>query len=130
MRGNTARDEGMAGFAWLAVLKAELSTLPDRNLLLCPDTLVAILMLAIGIGVNVAVFGFFDLFVFRPLNVRDPGTLLRFHRRAQSPYAFALPYPEMAFFRDHSSTLSAVLAVNSTPVAVEGEEKQLKASTA
>src|ERR1039458_8076662 len=88
----------------------------------------ATLMLAIGIGVNVAVFGFFDLFVLRPLNVRDLGTLLRFHRRAQSPYAFALPYPEMAFFRDHSSTLSAVLAVNSTPVAVEGEEKQLKAS--
>ena len=66
------------------------------------------MMLAIGIGVNVAVFGFFDLMVLRPLNVRDPATLLRFHRRAQSPYAFALPYPEMAFFREHSRTLSAV----------------------
>ena len=91
-------------------------------------TLAAVLMLAIGIGVNVAVFGFFDLMVLRPLNVKDPATLLRFHRRGLSPYAFALPYPEMAFFRENSRTLSAVLAANSTRVAVEGEEKQLNAS--
>ena len=31
----------------------------------------------------------------------------------------------MAFFREHSRTLAAVLAVNSTKLAVEGEEKQL-----
>ena len=47
---------------------------------------------------------------------------------ADSPYAFALPYPEVAFFRENSRTLSAVIAVNSTSVAVEGEEKQLNAS--
>jgi predicted permease len=91
-------------------------------------TLAAVTMLAIGIGVNVAVFGFFDLMVLRPLNVRDPGTLLRFHRRGLSPYAFALPYPEAAFFREHSRTLSAVLLANSTSVAVEGEAKQVNAS--
>jgi predicted permease len=34
----------------------------------------------------------------------------------------------MAFFRENSRTLSAVLAANSTRVAVEGEEKQLNAS--
>jgi predicted permease len=91
-------------------------------------TLIAVLMLSIGIGVNVAVFGFFDLMVLRPLNVRDPATLLRFHRRSPRNYAFALPYPEMAFFREHSRTLSAVLALNTTKVAVEGEEKQIDAN--
>jgi hypothetical protein len=91
-------------------------------------TLAAVLMLAIGIGVNVAVFGFFDLMVLRPLNVRDPATLLRFHRRSPQNYAFAMPYPEMAFFRDHSRTLSAVLALNTTKVAVEGEDKQIDAN--
>ena len=90
-------------------------------------TLAAVLMLAIGIGANVAVFGFFDLMVLRPLNVRDPGTLLLFHRRGPVSYAFALPYPEMAFFRQYSRTLSAVLAMNSTRVAIEGEEKQVEA---
>ena len=88
--------------------------------------LMAVLMLAIGIGVNVAAFSFFDLMVLRPLNVRDPATLLRFHRRAPQNYAFALPYPEMAFFREHSRTLAAVLALNTTRVAVEGEEKQIE----
>jgi predicted permease len=91
-------------------------------------TLAAVLMLAIGIGVNVAIFGFFDLMVLRPLNVRDPATLLRFHRRAPQRYAFAMPYPEMAFFRRHATTLSAVLAFNTTGVAVEGEDKQVEAS--
>ena len=91
-------------------------------------TLVAVLMLAIGIGVNVAVFGFFDLMVLRPLNVRDPATLLRFHRRAPQNYAFALPYPEMAFFRQHSRTLSAVIALNATKLAVENEDKQIDAN--
>jgi predicted permease len=88
-------------------------------------TFAAVLMLAIGIGVNVAVFGFFDLLVLRPLHIRDPATLLRFHRRAPDNYAFALPYPEMAFFREHSRTLSAVLAMNTTKLAVEGEAKQI-----
>jgi predicted permease len=91
-------------------------------------TLAAVLMLAIGIGVNVAAFGFFDLMVLRPLPVDDPGTLVRFHRRSVQRYAYALPYPEMAFFREYSTTLSAVLAVNATRLAVEGEEKPLNAS--
>src|ERR1700675_5019150 len=84
-------------------------------------TLAAVLMLAIGIGVNVAAFSFFDLMVLRPLAVRDPDTLVRFHRRAPQSYAFALPYPEMAFFREHSRTLSAVLALNSTKLSMEDE---------
>ncbi len=91
-------------------------------------TVAAVLMLAIGIGVNVAAFGFFDLIFLRPMPVRDPGTLLRFHRRALQSYAYALPYPEMAFFREHSRTLSAVLASNRTKLAVEGEDKQLTAN--
>ena len=84
-------------------------------------------MLAIGIGVNVALFGFFDLMFLRPLNVSDPATLLRFHRRSPQAYAFALPYPEMAFFRDNAKTLSAVLAVNTGRVSVEGEPQPVEA---
>src|SRR5580704_5384975 len=41
-------------------------------------TLVAVLMLAVGIGINVAAFSFFNLLVLRPLPVRDPATLLQF----------------------------------------------------
>ena len=90
-------------------------------------TLAAVLMLAIGIGANVAVFGFFDLMVLRPLNVRDPGTLLRFHRRAPQGYAYALPYAEVEFFQRNSKTLSTVLGLNTTRVAIEGEAKPVEA---
>jgi len=85
----------------------------------------AILILAIGIGCNVAVFGFFSLMMLQPINVRDPASLLRFHRRGLNQYAFTAPYPEMAFFREHSRTLSAVIGVNSTSVSIDGEARPL-----
>jgi predicted permease len=90
-------------------------------------TVMAVLMLALGTGVNIAAFGFFDFMVLRPLNVRDPATLLRFHRRSPQGYSFVLPYPEIAFFRQYSKTLSAVLALEYTNLAVDGEERPLKA---
>ena len=115
------------GWTWLDRLQQDLRY-ATRVLWRAPGfTLAAVLMLAIGIGVNVAVFGFFDLLVLRPLNVRDPGTLLRFHRRSPESYAYALPYPEASFFRDHSQTLSAVLLLNWSRVAIEGEDKHVEA---
>jgi predicted permease len=88
-------------------------------------TLAAILMLGIGIGVNVAAFGFFNLMVLRPLAVRSPNTLLRFKRRAPKSYASQVPYPEMAFFSQYSKTLSAVIAVMDAKLEIEGEPKPL-----
>ena len=83
------------GWIWLDRLSQDLRY-AARMLRKSPGfTLTAVLMLAIGIGVNVAAFGFFDLIFLRPLRVRDPATLLRFHRRApREGYAFTLPYPE------------------------------------
>jgi predicted permease len=90
-------------------------------------TAVAVLMLALGIGVNVAAFGFFNLMVLRPLPVRDPGTLLRFGRQAPQGFADNFPYPEVAFFREHSKKLSAILALNISRLSADGEEKPLRA---
>ncbi|MBY0507176.1 MAG: ABC transporter permease [Bryobacteraceae bacterium] len=91
-------------------------------------TLTAVLMLALGIGVNVAAFGFFNLMVFSQLPVRDPDSLLSFQRRAPRGYASDLPYPAMAFYREHSRTLSAVLAMHSAGLIAENEEKPIRAS--
>jgi hypothetical protein len=44
-------------------------------------TLTAVLVLAIGIGVNVAAFRVFNLLVLQPLPVRDPDSLIRLQRR-------------------------------------------------
>src|SRR5580658_3064612 len=116
------------GWTWLDRLSQDLRYAVRMLRKSLGFTVAAVLMLAIGIGVNVAAFGFFDLIFLRPMPVRDPDTLLRFHRRTPRDFAFALPYPEMAFFREHSRTLSAVLALNPTRLAVEGEEKQLTAN--
>jgi predicted permease len=111
------------GWTWIDHLLQDLRY-AARSLRKSPGfTLAAILMLALGIGVNVAVFGFFNLFVLRPIQVRDAQSLLRFHRRGTNQYAFAVPYPEAAFFRQNSRTLASVIGVNSTSVSIEGEEK-------
>ena len=65
----------------------------------------AVLMLALGIGVNVAAFGFFNLIIFSPLPVRDPDSILSFQRRSPQAYAADLPYPLMAFYRDQPHAL-------------------------
>ena len=90
-------------------------------------TLTAVLILSIGIGVNIAAFGFFNLMVLRPLPVRDPATLLRFQRLSPKAYASVLPYPEMTFFAEHATTLSAVLAWAPSSLRMEHEARLLKA---
>lgn len=115
------------GWTWMDRLSQDLKY-ALRNYRKSPAfTLGALLMLAIGIGTNVAVFGFFNLMVLRPINVQDPGTLVRFHRRSLNQYAYAVPVPEMAFFREHSRTLSAVIGVNSTGVSFENEDQPVEA---
>jgi hypothetical protein len=101
--GNTLRLREEAreawGWTWIDRLSQDVRY-AGRMLRKSPGfTLTAVMMLAIGIGVNVAAFGFFNLMVLRPLPVREPQTLLRFQRQANDRYASALPYPEMAFFR-------------------------------
>jgi predicted permease len=90
-------------------------------------TLAAVLILSVGIGVNIAAFGFFNLMVLRPLPVRDPATLVRFQRLSPSAYASVLPYPEMAFFREHTTTLSAVLAWSPSTLRMEKEQRPVHA---
>src|SRR5258708_35003375 len=116
------REESRDAWGWTAWdrLRQDLRYAARMLWRLTGFTASAVLILAIGIGVNVAVFGFFDLMVLRPLNVREPPTLLRFHRRSPEAYAYSLPYPAMAFYREHTKTLSAVIALNTTRGAVGG----------
>ena len=130
--GNTLRLREEArdawGWTWMERLCQDLRY-AARQLRQSPGfTLAAILMLAIGIGVNVAAFGFFNLMVLRPLPVRSPNTLLRFKRRAPNSYAYQMPYPEIAFFQRYTKTLSAVIAVTNDKLAIEGESKPLNGS--
>lgn len=85
-------------------------------------TVAAVLVLAIGIGATIAAFSVFNMVALRPLPVRDPGSILWFQRHAPERTASAVPFPAVAFYREHTRTLSAVLAMSSARVSVDGAE--------
>ncbi len=129
--GNTLRLREEAreawGWIWIERLSQDLRY-AARMLRKSPGfTVVAVLMLALGIGVNVAAFGFFNLLVLKPLPVRDPGTLLKFDRSSPGNFADNLPYAAVAFYRAHCKSLSAVMALHFARLTIEGEEKPLHA---
>ena len=90
-------------------------------------TVAAVAILALGIGVNVAAFGFFNVLVLRPLPVRDPDTLVRFDRRSPQNLSDNLPYAAVAFYRQRTRTLLAILASHDASLESEGEEKPIAA---
>jgi len=90
-------------------------------------TLTAILMLALGIGVNVALFGFFNLMVLRPLPVRDPTAILRFERTSPDGGGDNFAYPETAFYRAHSRSLSAIWAQSGASFTIDTDSPPINA---
>jgi predicted permease len=78
-------------------------------------TLMAVMVLAIGIGVNVAAFSVFDMVALRPLPVPDAQRLVRLERRSPNDYGSEISYPSFEFYRDNARTLSAVMAVLGIP---------------
>jgi len=117
--GNTLRMRERAqeawGWTWLDRLVQDVRY-GIRILARSPGfTAMAVLVLAIGIGVNVAAFSLFDMVALKPLPVRDPDLILRLERRSPNAYTSEMAYPSFAFYRDHAKTLSAAMAVLGVP---------------
>jgi putative ABC transport system permease protein len=80
-------------------------------------TAVAILTLAFGIGVNVALFSLVSAFFFQPLPVHDPHQLVVVMQRSDLvniPYGHS--YPDYRDFREAVKTFSDLAAYMPTPV--------------
>ena len=115
------------GFMWLDRLGQDVRY-AFRGMRSSPGfTVAAVLVLATGIGATVAAFSAFNMVALRPLPVRDPETILWFQRHARERTATAVLYPAVAFYREHTRTLSAVLAMTSARVTVEESEQPLTA---
>ena len=71
-------------------------------------TLIAIFTLALGIGVNTALFTGFNIFL-RPKPVKDPDTVVRFEYQG-SRREERFSYPEYVHFRENTQVFSDVLA--------------------
>jgi predicted permease len=117
--GNTLRMREQAreawGWTWLDRLIQDLS-FTARTLARSPGfTLTAVLVLAIGIGVNVAAFSLFNMVALEPLPVRDPASLVRLERRSPQDYTSEMPYTSAVFYGQHAKTLSGMIAVLGLP---------------
>jgi hypothetical protein len=76
-------------------------------------TVVAVSALALGIGVNTAVFTAFDAVLLRPRAVSHPERLVRVLRGASADSYGAFSYSDYVYFRDHSKTFSDLILVAS-----------------
>jgi len=110
------------GWTWIDRLLQDLR-FAFRGMRTSPGfTVSAVLVLAIGIGATVAAFASFNMTVLRPLPLTDPHRLLRFQRQGPGQFWSDVPYPAVSFYRDHTRTLSAVLALTTASLRYEDEE--------
>lgn len=127
--GNTLRMREQAheawGWTWLERLIQDLRY-GFRLLVRAPGfTLIAVLVLAIGIGVNVSAFSLFNMVALKPLPVLDAERIVRLERRSPTSYTSEMAYPSFLFYRDHARTLSATMAVLGVPPMQVDADQQL-----
>jgi len=104
-----------SGWTWLDRLMQDLRY-GIRILARAPgSTVVAVLVLAIGIGVNVAAFSLFDMVALKPLPVPQADRIVRLERKSPDQYTSEMPYLSFEFYREHAKTLSATMAVLGVP---------------
>ena len=73
-------------------------------------TLVAVLSLAIGIGVNAAMFSLADALLLRPLSVSRPGEVVSVESKTPSKTSGDLSYRDYLDFRDRSKSFAGLVA--------------------
>ena len=74
-------------------------------------TALIVLSLALGIGVNTAIFAVADVGLFRPLPYPEADRIVVLSEKPQQPYRPGMPEPEVVGFGDHASELQSYEAV-------------------
>ena len=93
-------------------------------------SILAVLALALGIGVNTTIFTALDATAFRPLPVRDPDHILRVVRWIRRGYGGTLfSFPEYVYYRDHNDVFSGLAADSCCYNVVYGGQPARSAAT-
>jgi predicted permease len=84
-------------------------------------TAAAVLVLALGIGANSAVFSLVNAFLLKPLQVQKPEELTGlFSRDTKRPDSYrAFSYPNYVDIRDHNQAFSSLAALNAALVGLQ-----------
>lgn len=82
-------------------------------------TLVAVLILGLGIGANTTIFAVLDALYFdAPPHVQDPDRLVRLYRTRNTYQTGALPYPDYAHYRDNAVVFDGLMAYDESGIAL------------
>src|SRR5580693_5191314 len=74
-------------------------------------TIAAVLTLALGIGLNTAIFSLYNGVLLRPLPARDPERLVNLYSAVQgAPGTGIFSYPAYVYYRDRNTSFSGVAA--------------------
>ena len=74
-------------------------------------TTVAVLMLSIGIGMNTGIYSIVESVLYRPIPAYHPNELVAVYTTGQNGTAYdSSSYPDYVYYRDHSHTLSGLIA--------------------
>jgi putative ABC transport system permease protein len=105
------------GWNWLDDAAADF-VVGIRTLRRSPSfAITATLILAFGIGINIALFQMMQIGMLRPPAIRNVDSVVRFLRAAPDSTSTAVPYPLTEFVKEHNNALSAVLVESSENVA-------------
>src|SRR5262245_45429458 len=81
-------------------------------------TLIAILTLALGVGVNTALFTVFDAFVLKPLPLKDPDSIVKISgRMPDGGRTWLFSYLDYLDYRDRNNVFEGLVAWNKAAVA-------------
>ncbi len=87
---------------------------------------IAILVLALGIGVSTLSFSLYNLIALQSIPVHDPATIVRIERRSPENVAPGVPYASVAYYREHAKSLSSVITtMTATPMVIGQDEKRV-----
>ena len=84
-------------------------------------TTLAVVGLAVGIGVNTAVFTAYKAVMLQPLDAKDPRQLVSLYRSSlHEPSAAGFSYPDFEAYRDHNHVFSGLIATAADELALTG----------